>query len=285
MGLSLTRKEIRFYLPEIEAEFEALTNHPWFSGRRNSKQWQFLRHCFEVLMERRVGDFDCGPKEAVNYKFEVSERLQRYYLHFGKPIKFIFQVESVKKEGVAELSDASYPACNGYYLRVFFNKDRPDDIQLRKLLIEKTVSRAIDAEFAAYESLPDVNIERLDKVFDKNGSAFKRILNVLNAHQKRGWILGNPQNPSTKRLVDVRIKEMTENFAEVSTTEYWLLMWWGVKEKKYAHIYNETNRQTYFLVRKKKNWVVTDNPYAKPRTSTPRRNIRHFQAGGSKGVA
>lgn len=281
MGLSLSKKELEHYREGIEKEFAVLMGHRRFSGRRNARQWQFFRHCFHVLMDNRKGDFDCTDKEAVNYKFEVNSKLRRHYLSFGEPIEFVFSLVSERKDGRSDSADEDYPSSNGYYLRVFFNKDRPDKIQLRKLLIEKTVGWAIDAEFRAYEKLPDLLTEELEQVFETSCSAYKRILNLLRSHQKRGWSLSNTDNPSTKRLIDIKIRQMTDNFAEVDTTEYWLLMWWSAEKQKYAHTYNETNRQKYFLTRKKKKWLVGDNPYEKPKTSTPRRNIRHFQTDRS----
>lgn len=87
------------------------------------------------------------------------------------------------------------------------------------------------------------------------------------------WLV-KEANPSTKRLIDIRIKDISENRAEVRTSEYWLLMWWSIPDKKYAHTYKEMNRQLYYLIWKDGRWSVQENIYEKPKTSTPRRNIR-----------
>lgn len=270
----LTRKEIDHYLPEIEEEFRAIIKHPWFSGRKNARQWLFLKHCFGVLTGQASGDFECSEKQAIYFKYEINDRLQRYYLSFGKPIKFVFRLISDKKAGVYDYDEADYPSCNNYKLRISYNKDRPDVMQEKKLLIEKTIAEAMDAEFGVYQALPDLEFSRLTEAFDIDGSAYKEIVNRAKKHKKRAWIIRGESNPSTKRLIDVRIRDISETKAEVRTSEYWLLMWWSVKEEKYAHTYKEMNRQRYYLIWKNDKWLVQENIFEKPKTSTPRRNIR-----------
>lgn len=270
----LTRKEIDHYLPEITEEFQAIIKHPWFSGRKNALQWQFLRHCFSILTGESTGDFECSEKQAICYKYEVNDRLQHYYLAFGKPIKFVFNLINDKKAGIHDYDEPDYPSCNNYKLRVSYNKDRPDDIQNQKLLIEKTIAESMDEEFEVYRALPDLEFTRLGEVFDLNGSAYKEIVNRAKKHRRRRWVIKGDTNPSTKRLIDIRIDNISANKAKARTSEYWLLMWWSLKDEKYIHTYKEMNRQRYFLIYKNDRWLVQENIYEKPKTSTPRRNIR-----------
>ncbi len=276
MAVYLTKKEIDHYKSEIREAFEAITNHPWFSARKDSRQWLFLKHSFRVLMgEEKEADFPCTRQQAVNYKYEVSDRLRRYYLAFGKPINFVFTLVSIKKDGLpSDFEEPNYPSCNGYYLRVSYNKAYPDVIRQKKLLLEKTVGEAIDREFEVYRKIPELDFTQLAEVFDTGGSRYKEIVNLAKKHKKRGWTLQNENNPSTKRLIDIKIKSISEHQAEVRTSEYWLLMWWSVRKQKYTHTYKETNRQRYYLIWKNKRWLVKENIYPKPQTSTPRRNIR-----------
>ncbi|MEJ7623713.1 MAG: hypothetical protein WKF34_06950 [Pyrinomonadaceae bacterium] len=274
MSVYLTKKEIEHYRPEIEEEFKTIIRHPWFSARENARQWQFFKRCFNVLTGEDTGDFECSEKQAIYYKYEVNDRLQRYYLAFGKPIKFIFHLINEKKAGISDYDEPDYPSCNNYKLRVSYNKHLPDAVQEKKLLIEKTIAEAMDAEFDAYQALPELEFARLAAIFDTNGSAYKEIVNRVKKHKKRKWIIRGDTNPSTKRLIDIRIGSLSETRAEVRTSEYWLLMWWSVEEKKYAHTYKEMNRQRYYLIWKDGRWLVQENIYGKPKTSTPRRNIR-----------
>jgi hypothetical protein len=275
MTLFLSKSEVDFYRVEITESFQSLLNHPWFSGRRNARQWAFFKHCFAVLMGSTVGDFGCGEKQAVQYKYEISDRLQRYYLGFGRPVKFVFRLVSQKSNSAYEIEEPDYPSCNGYRLMVSYNQDLPDTVQRKKLLLEKTIADAVDSEFEAYKRLPDLELGQLGEFFDRDGSRFKEIANLVRKHKARGWTIGNEMNPSTKRLHDLKIKRMTATRAEVRTFEYWLLMWWSLKDEKYAHTYKEENRQTYRLIWKNEKWLVTDNSWEKPKTSTPRRNIRN----------
>ena len=224
MSIYLTKKEIGHYKSEIEEEFRTIVKHPWFSSRKNARQWMFFKHCFSVLIGENSGDFACSEKQAIYYKYEITDRLQRYYLSFGKPIKFVFHLINEKKTGVSDYDEVDYPSCNNYRLRVSHNSNRPDVIQEKKLLIEKTIAEAMDAEFGVYQALPALEFTRLAEVFDINGSAYKEIVNRAKKHKKRGWIIRGEENPSTKRLIDVRIRDLSENRAEVRTSEYWLLM-------------------------------------------------------------
>lgn len=277
MSIYLTKKETDHYRSEIEEEFQTIIKHPWFSGRKNARQWLFFKHCFSVLTGEDTGDFACNEKQAIYYKYEINDRLQRYYLSFGKPIKFVFHLINDKKSSVSDYDEADYPSCNRYKLRVSYNKNRPDVIQEKKLLIERSIADAMDAEFGVYQALPALEFTQLAVVFDINGSAYKEIVNRAKKHKKRGWIIQGESNPSTKRLIDVRIRDISEKSAEVRTSEYWLLMWWSVRDEKYAHTYKELNRQRYYLTWKNDKWLVQENIYEKPKTSTPRRNIRSYR--------
>ena len=270
MSIYLTIEEIRYYSTEIRESFERLINHRWFSARKDSKQWLFLKHCFAVLIGEQSDEFVCSEKQAINYKFEIADRLHRYYLASGNPVPFVFSLVHQKNE-VNQLPDIDYPSCNGYLLRVSYNKENPDSLYLKKLLIEKAISEATDAEFQFYQKLPEIDLSVLNNYFDKNGSAYKKIAQVAKNVQKLSRTIQNENNPSTKRLIDVKIEKLTETTAQIRTSEYWLLMWWSNINSCYEYTYNELNRQNYFLQLKNGKWLVVDNIYPHAKTSTPRR--------------
>ncbi|HET8671582.1 MAG TPA: hypothetical protein VFM05_13405, partial [Candidatus Saccharimonadales bacterium] len=68
-----------------------------------------------------------------------------------------------------------------------------------------------------------------------------------------------------------KVEELSPNSAKIRTEEYWYLRWWSIEKKKYAYIYNEMNRQMYFVVKRGDRWLVRDNFYPKTKTSTPLR--------------
>jgi hypothetical protein len=78
-------------------------------------------------------------------------------------------------------------------------------------------------------------------------------------------------NPSTKRLVNIRVKSIKPEEAQVATSEYWYLRWWDENEDSYVYAYRETNNQSYILKPESKEWKVFMNLRPQPRTSTPHR--------------
>ena len=99
----------------------------------------------------------------------------------------------------------------------------------------------------------------------------KEILNVLSRHKERGWVLTNPMNPSTKRILSIKVKDIEKKEIFVSTTEYWYLRWWDSRKKTYAFPYRETNHQQYVLRIDDGIWKVYETIRPAPRTSIPHR--------------
>jgi hypothetical protein len=65
-------------------------------------------------------------------------------------------------------------------------------------------------------------------------------------------------NPSTKRLPAVKVKRAGNCEAQVATTEYWYLKWWGTREMRYVRPYCQTSRQLYVLHKEAEIWRVYD---------------------------
>ena len=76
----------------------------------------------------------------------------------------------------------------------------------------------MDAEFAAYAALPEIRLEEIGRWFCPEGPAHREIVNLLKRHQQRGWVISNPINPSTKRLLGISVKRIEGNEAIVATT-------------------------------------------------------------------
>ena len=144
-----------------------------------------------------------------------------------------------------------------------------------KLYLERVIAESIDVEFRAYMALPNIKTDELQKWFCLESPAIKEIINLLLRHQKKGWVISNQMNPSTKRLLNVRLKKITQKEAIVNTMEYWYLRWWDLNNESYTYPYRETNRQIYILKRKVENWKVFENLRPSPRSSTPHRKKRY----------
>jgi hypothetical protein len=128
--------------------------------------------------------------------------------------------------------------------------------------ILQAVRGAVEAEFEAYKRIPRISRMALDPYFTRDGSAREKIEDMLKRHRQKGWVLTNPGNPSTAELLDISLKNVENQRAEVETEEYWNLRWYDPKEGKEAYFYRKKNRQTYILLRNRRGvWRVDVNVY------------------------
>ncbi len=128
---------------------------------------------------------------AAQYKFEVEDKLRRYYRRPGKPIDFVFAlVHGDKLAGYGLDEPRSYPNLCGYCLLVRdVSRDHGDPAEIQAetpgSYLERVVAEAVDAEFRAYAALPEVVTKDLRRWFCADGPAIKEILNILTRHQKK----------------------------------------------------------------------------------------------------
>ena len=165
-------------------------------------------------------------------------------------------------------------------LYVDFRRPKHFEDGLRKLLdvllpqgleenILSVVTNAIQAEFSAYQKLPVITLDEIDRYSAPGGSAHERVINLLKLRSQRGWIINNEQNPSTVQLLEIRLERIEKERAYVTTKEYWYLRWFDPKVGKYAYIYNEENEQTYVLVAAPDGrWLIDVNIYPGPTYTT-----------------
>lgn len=78
-------------------------------------------------------------------------------------------------------------------------------------------------------------------------------------------------NPSTKRILSIKVRRIEKEEILVSTTEYWYLRWWDSKDNSYTYPYRETCRQQYVLRKHDGIWKVYEFIRPAPRTSVPHR--------------
>ena len=67
-----------------------------------------------------------------------------------------------------------------------------------------------------------------------SGYGLPDLLHTLTRLAKRGWVLANRMNPSTKRLLATTVGMIGAGKAIVRTTEYRYLRWWSVPETPIA---------------------------------------------------
>ena len=273
--------EIQRNANKIENAFESLMATKALVGKPRALQWRFFKACLErLLTPSSKSEFDeIGPIRSAQLKFEVEDKLRRFYLRPGRSVDFVFSLVHRNRVAIYGIDKADYPDLSGYCLLVRRLSGQeawrgPEAVSDIKAYLEKIVAEAIDAEFRAYEALPEIQTGQLERYFCAGSPAFKEITNILHRHKKRGWIISNPMNPSTKRLLKVKVRRIGVVEALVNTMEYWYLRWWDAHEKSYTYPYRETNRQVYILKKEHGIWKVFENLRPSPRTSTPHRRIR-----------
>ena len=279
MAEYLSLAEIQERSADILSALESLINTKAVANKPNAKQWRFLRDGVRCLFSPCVdSEFqNISPVRAAQLKFETEDRLKRYYLRPGRPLDFVFTLvhkSDLAKYGLIDRED--YPSLAGYCVlirdKVDDNNKGPDDL---KKYLERVITEAMDAEFRAYAALPRIDQDDLNKWFVTDSPAMKEIMNLLTRHQKKGWIISNSLNPSTKRLLDIKVKKIENLHAFINTMEYWFLRWWDVKDGSYTYPYRETNRQMYVLKKEPDGWKVFENLRPSPRSSTPHRWKNH----------
>jgi FMN phosphatase YigB (HAD superfamily) len=128
------------------------------------------------------------------------------------------------------MDEVNYPDLAGYCLLV---RDLTLDRNWRAageranlyLYLERIITEANEAEYRAYAALPEVKTSELGRWFYPESPAMKEIINLLSRHQKKRWVISNPLNPSTKRILSIKVKKVSQDEASVNTIESWYLRW------------------------------------------------------------
>lgn len=245
--------------------------------KQDAAQWRYFRECLERTLGGPAMAMRWSKPQLIQYKFEIEEKLRRAYLRGGRRFEFIFRLVSRRDAARHYQLDDNYPETGGYYLLV---RDRRLSADLDPTLesaaatrayIEMVVQSALDSLFAAFKALPEIDDTEFLRWHTKDGPAHRDTMNILVNHAKRGWIITNPLNPSTKQLLKIKLIELGNGKAVVRTTEYQFLRWWSTVEGKYVYPYRETNIHTYYLSQYGDKWLVDQNIEPPPLSSTPHR--------------
>ena len=276
----LSLKDIISQRKDINHELDLLLSNKAAVTKPNSLQWLFFVDCFKALFNpNSYSKFSSLTKSnKAQLKFEIEDKLRKFYLRPGRKIDFVFQMIHKKElKNIFYADEDSYPHIGEYAVLV---RDTSKELSPNngltekdiKEYIERVIAEAVDTEFEAYQTLPEIIEDKLlNNWFYPFGPAKKEILHILSRHKERGWVLTNPLNPSTKRILSIKVKDIVKNEIFVSTTEYWYLRWWDFKNNSYAFPYRETSRQQYILRKDNGIWKVYEVVRPAPRTSIPNR--------------
>jgi hypothetical protein len=282
----LSAEEIREKRDEIQTAFAELMKTKMLAGKPGAAQWKFFRSCFNtLLMADRTAEKDfceLSSVRAAQLKFEVEDRLRRFYLHPGKPLRYIFAiVHASQLHNYVLVNGEPYPSFAGYcvLVREYSVADASGvgaaggTTELKPYL-ERVVAECIDAEFRAYAALPEIALADLEKWFYPDSPAMREIMTLLKRHKERGWIINNPLNPSNKCLLRIKVHRVDAKECLVHTTEYWYLRWWDMGKNACTYPYRETNTQVYILKKSEGAWKVYQNLRPSPRSSAPHRRAK-----------
>jgi hypothetical protein len=246
--------------------------------RTNAKQWRFFIELVHATLGiERTGEFDAAPATRLaQYKFEVEKYLSRHYLISNEAHAYVFRIahESYVKDFDIDI-EPTRAAVGRYYLLIRKGSDGcgdgglPHDKAGMNDYALRVVADGIDAEYTAYKALPAVRLDLLSDTFVPTGPAYNEIANILYRHAKRGWIIDNEYNPSTKRLLSARVVQNNAKGIVVATSEYWYLRWWDTVAARYVYPYRETNRQKYVLSFASDRLMISQNLRPAPRISLP----------------
>jgi hypothetical protein len=257
----------------IRAALDALLLRRSLVGKPSSEQWRFFASCGEkLLLPDRTTEFDgLDPSRAARLKFEVEDRLRRFFRRPGDYGGYVFTLVHGEKLPGGLAAFRPYPSVAGYCLLVqeaaparVSAADRPDE---ERSFVERAISGGVGAEFRAYAALPGVRKEEIDRRFFHDGPAHRDIVNLLIRHKARGWVISNARNPSAMELIDVVVQRVDGEDAVAYTTEYWNLSWWDENRNAYACRYRGTSRQIYTLRRDDREWKVFRNVRSVPRSN------------------
>lgn len=150
------------------AELETILAVKALAGKPKSRQWRFFRDAVgRFLSGNGSSEFDgISPVHAAQLKFEVEDKLRRFYLRSGRLPGFVFTLvheSELSAYGIEETS--AYPRLAGYCVlvrdlgdeRVGVSAAATEDVQP---YLEKVVSACADAEFAASSKITPPSAEK-----------------------------------------------------------------------------------------------------------------------------
>ena len=125
--------------------------------------------------------------------------------------------------------------------------------------ITDIVKTAIQTEYQLYSELPKNPEKHLEKIFIKNSQSYLRILEVLKKQESNQCSISNKCNPSTCEILDIKVEKINKEYAQVVTSEYWLLCWWDKTKNRYIKRYKNICDHFYILNKVDNTWKIKTN--------------------------
>lgn len=137
-----------------------------------------------------------------------------------------------------------------YYFASFSNT-------ISELDASTLIKAANQAEFDAYQALPELDTAALRKYFTPDGTAYSDAIElILKSHQKGRQLLP----PSGYEIVEIQAPVKKEDYIYVKTRERWKLLWCDPVDAR-GFLYDTLNHQEYYLKLHDNQWKVDVNYY------------------------
>lgn len=125
--------------------------------------------------------------------------------------------------------------------------------------VKAVVREAVRREHFTYCGLPEVHEEHLLETYIKDSPGYNRIMDALIEKSGKEQVISNNYNPSAYEILEMEVRKIEDNYAQVHTKEYWLLCWWCKASNRYVKRYKDISDHFYVLKKKKDRWMIRTN--------------------------
>jgi len=135
---------------------------------------------------------------------------------------------------------------------------KKEDVPVKDVL-KSIVKEALRLQHLAYCNLPKISESIISKNFIKGSSSYNMIMDTLTDKSSNKQVISNNYNPSTYEILDIKVKKIEDNKAQVYTKEYWLLCWWDTLQNKYVKRFKSIADHYYILQKENSIWKIKTN--------------------------
>lgn len=151
-------------------------------------------------------------------------------------------------------------------LNAFLNKDAVNTKPINNtqdenhlfVLFQELIKNSCQDEFNQLKKLPEIELEDYPRYTFHDSPLKKRLIENLYLNSKLSYRINVKSNKSNYELFDFKIVKIEEDSAVISVEEFWNLDWVD-KDNNIVCVFNNLNRQTYFMRKIEDVWKIWDN--------------------------
>ena len=125
--------------------------------------------------------------------------------------------------------------------------------------IKFQVRQGVENAFKAIHNLSTNGTVNLKQYFQAESPAFNKIAEVIEYHKHANNTISNQYNPSSCEILECKVKELSDEKAQVYTKEYWLLCWWNKEQQRYVRRYKQIGEHYYILEKCDDIWKICND--------------------------